>query len=363
MEALCEIIDKKKILYFVHNKNYSQMFHHVYFNCKDNNPITAKFPFEKTFQMACKTLKLSSDPNTFLVTRIIGSNMINTFFKLNNIDLHVHHPLSKEREDSTGKRDPNKDRKQKVPRKRPDGFNDQLSTSASIPPQTVTDEANIDYFPEEEDTSIIETNGKREEQGGVTVVVPVQVDDFSTSGSKGDGKHSAQQVTTSNEKPKIKEYPSPLQASNKNEINDILSIEKSFRNNNFRVNYRKGFDFPDRTDGKKRAISYSDDKMETSRGYILLSISKKNNSYLYLDVEQKSTNKEILLLINQTEDMVHKCVYQQVHYGNHKWLSKDDLTLKENVDFIRIRHSETAKQIVENIIDKLSVKPTLSSRN
>jgi hypothetical protein len=99
--------------------------------------------------MACKTLKLATDPNTYLVTRIIGSNMLNTFFKSNHIDLHVHHPLSKEKEDNTGKRDPSKDRKQKVPRKKPDGFNDQLSTAASIPPQTITDEANEDYFTEE----------------------------------------------------------------------------------------------------------------------------------------------------------------------------------------------------------------------
>lgn len=363
METLCEIVDKKKILYFVHNRNYSQMFHNIYFNYKNNNRIAAQFPFEKTFQMACKTMQLSTNPNTFLVTRIIGSNMINTFFKANNIDLHVHHPLSKEREDKTGKRDPNKDRKQKVPMKKPDGFNDQLSSMASIPPQIVIDVANIDYFPEEEDISIVETKGKRKERGGQTITIPVNVNDYSTSGSKGDGKHSAQQVTTSNEKPKIKEYPSPMLASNKNNINDITSIEENFKKSNFTINHRQTFYFPDRTDGQKRAISYTDNKMKEKRSYVLLSISQNNNTYQYLDVEQKGTNKEILVLINQSEDMAHRCVYQQVHFGNHKWLSKDALTLEENVDFIRIRHSETTKQIVENIIDKLSVRSTLSSRN
>lgn len=363
METLCEIVDKKKIFYFVHNEKYTQMFHSVFFNYINNNHITAQLPFEKPFQMACKTLKLATDPNTFLITRIIDSNMINTFFKSNNIDLHVHHPLSKEREDNTGKRDPNKDRKQKVPRKKPDGFNDQLSTVASIPAQTITDEPYEDYFPEEEDISTIETNGKREEQGGQAINIPVNMDDFSTNGNKGDGKHSAQKVTTSNEKPKIKEYPSPMSASNKNEINDITSIEENFKKNNFTIKYRQTFYFPDRIDGKQRAISYTNDKMNKKRSYVLLSVSKNNNKYLYLDVEQKGTNKEVLVLINLVEEIVHKCVYQQVHYGNHKWLSKDTLTLEENVDFIRIRHSETAKQIVENIIEKLSVKPTLSSRN
>ena len=363
METLCEIDDKKKILYFVHNPKYSQMFHSIYFNYKNNGHVTAQFPFEKPFQMACKLLKLATDPNTFLITRIIGSNMLNTFFKSNNIKLHVHHPQSKEMEDKTGKRDPDKDSKQKVPRKKPDGFNDQLSTATSIPPQTIIDEANTDYFPEEEDTSIKETNGKREEQGGRRIPIPINIDDFSTSGNKGDGKHSAQQVITSNEKPKIEAYPKSLPTSNENNINDINSIEENFKINLFTISQHKAFYFPDKTDGKKRAISYTDEKMKTRRSYVLLSVSKNKNKYLYLDVEQKGTNKEILVLINQTDEIAHKCIYQQVHYGNHEWLSKDALTLQENVDFIRVRHSKTAKQIVSNIIDKLSIDPNSSSRN
>lgn len=364
METLCEIVDKKKILYFLHNEKYLQMFHSIYFNYMNKGYLTAHFPFEKTFEMVCKTLKFSTNSNTFLVTRIVDSNMLNTFFKTNHIDLHVHHPLSKEREEKTGKRDPSKDRKQKVPREKPSGFNDKLSTTASIPTQITIDEANTNYFPEEEDTSTIETNGKREEQGGITIVIPVKVNDFSTSKGKGNEKQSAQQLKTSNRKFKINQYPSPIPTTDQHSILNMDSIKKNFKKNNFTIDSCKAFYFPDRADGQKRAISYTDSKMKKRRSYIVLSMTKKRKTYLYIDVEPKDTNKEILVLINQTEEIAHKCIYQQVYFGNHKWLAKnEDLNLKENDDFVRIRHSETSKQIVENIIDKLSIKPTLSARN
>lgn len=354
LETASTTVDNKKIFYFQHKKNFLSMFNSVFYNYKKNGLIKATFPSEKKFNIACKILKLpTSLDETYLITRIVATNIFNDFLKISNIDLHVYHPQSKREEDKTGKRDPKKDRKRKVPKKKPKNFNDKLSTSAEIPAQTIEDAPNKDYFPDSDWKVKIERSGKREEKGGHIVNIPVDVTNTSTRDGKGNKKGTAQKIITSNTKSEIEDYPEPDKVSVTKNINDSSRIIQEFRLQGFYVESEFVYDFPDKSEYKKRAISYADKDMLNKRQYVILHLSKDSKKYIYLDVEAKNNKKEVLVLVSQLESIAHDSVYQQVYYGNHKWLSKESLDLEEDVDFIRIRHSTSEKQLVKNIIEKL----------
>ena len=362
LESICEIVDYKKVFYFAHKKKYLSMFHSIYFEYKKHRLLSANFPFEKNFQMACKTLKLPSSNNTYLITKILESNMLNTFFKTNNIDLHIYHPLSKRKEDYTGKRNTKNDKKRYEPKNKPSRFNDKLSTKASIPKQTVLDEPNIDYFPNDDYNAAIESCGTREERGGVVVERPINVNSFSTggaltsivSGHESSSKEVVQMLVTSELKSDIYNYPKPKISIVKPDINNLSLIISQLRKEGFSSISYEVYEFPDKSKWQRRVISYTDKVMMTKRQYVVMTLQTKCQKYVYLDVAVKGTKKEILLLINQPIDISHQCIYHQVYYGSHKWLSKNSLKLIENVDYIRIRHSSTSK-IVENILDVLVV--------
>lgn len=356
LETICEIVDNKKVFYFQHETKFLKLFNSVFFNYKKDGLIKAAFPFKDSFNMACKTLKLpSSSKDTYLITRIVESDMLNDFFERNDIDPHVHHPLSKKKEDKTGKRDPKKDKKRNVPRNKPKNFNDKLSTSASIPPQIIEDNPNKEYFLDKDRKAKIEKSGKRKERGGHNIPVPIDVNDSSTRDGKGNKKGRTQKVTTSNKKSEIEGYPGPMESTIVKEINDSIKIIQEFRLQGFNIESIGIFDFPDKSEFQKRVISYIDNGMQNKRKYIVMHLTKLNKKYIYLDVDAKKDKKEILILISQTEEVAHKCVYQQVYYGNHKWLAKESLGLDEEVDYIRIRHSATAELLVDNIVEKLRI--------
>jgi len=356
LESISETADHKKAFYFHFNKNYLSKFNSIFYNYKKGDVINTSFPAENTFKVICKTLKLpNSSHETYLITRFVATDLFNNFFKNNNIDLHVFHPLRKKKEKKTGKRDPNKDRKRKVPKNRPRSFNDQLGTSAEIPLQVVEDIPSKDYFPDNDWKAKIEITGQRVDRGGRVVEVPVNVSESSTQDGKGDKKGTVQKITTSSKQPHIENYPDPLYSETNKDINNSVGLVQEFRLHGFMISSINVYDFPDKSDIKKMVISYKDKEKKNKRQYIIIGLSKGDYQYVYLDVEAKKDKKEILILKNQSEDMAHKCVYQQVFYGNHKWLVKSSFGLEEETDYIRVRHSATAKLIVENIIDKFKI--------
>ncbi|MCB5267740.1 MAG: hypothetical protein LHW46_06495 [Candidatus Cloacimonetes bacterium] len=355
LETICETVDHKKVFYFQNTEKYLRMFNSIFFNYKKDGVIKCQFPANENFKVVCKTLKLpQSSKDTYLITRFVATDLFNGFLEKDDIDLHVFHPISKKKEDKTGKRDPKKDKKTKVPKKKPKNFNDKLSTSAAIPPQIIEDNPNKEYFPDKDRKAKIEKSGKRKERGGHIVPVPIDVSDSSTRDGKGDTKVTTQKVATSNKRSEIEDYPGEIESTTTKEINDSTKIIQEFKLQGFDIESIGVFDFPDKSEFQKRVISYTDKDMQNKRKYIVLNLIKLNKKYIYLDVEPKKDKKEILILKSQTEEIAHKCVYQQVYYGNHKWLVKESLGLDEEIDYIRIRHSTTAKLLVNNIIDKVN---------
>jgi len=341
LEASCNSDDYKKIFYFFYDDTLTNMFHEVYKDYISQRIINANFPFKNTLSMHCKTLRLPKNQNVALIVNILDSNMINNFLTDHDIDLYIDHPLSKSREEKTGKRDPTKDTRHKVPQKDPEKFDDSLSSQASIPEQMVINKDCTEYFSEEIKTGKMLKRGQRIERGGKVIYETEDIGEMSTQDTFLQGNSHAQKIVTSDQKDKIENYPKILPLNQYKDINHTADIVGYFMIKGYSILNQASFVFPDRLDGKKMAMSYLDKDKIIHRKYVLLILVKNSIHYIYMDVEAKETNKEILILINQSEDIAHKCIYQQVHYGNHKWLSKESLGLNDEVNFYRIRHRES----------------------
>jgi len=356
LETIAKTEDNKKIFYFLRDSAYTLMFNQVYYEYKTNRIIRAPFPFEKEFSMYCRVLKFPSQSNVALVVQVLDSTMLSNLFTSLDIELHVHHPLSKRKENKTGKRDASKDRKKNVPTQQSEEVDDQLSSQTSIPEQLITNQIHTAFFLEEEKNSIIEKNGQREEQGGKTIIIPKDTNGLTTQGSFETSSEKAQKAVTSSQKDKIVDYPPEIPFSGDEDINESENLISDLLNAGYTVHGTLLFAFPDKNSTKKMAISYLDKAKTIKRKYLFLYFSTSSKDFIYIDVEKKDNiKKEVLVLVNQTDEIAHKCIYQQVYYGNHKWLSKESLGLVDGTDFFRIRHGKTASMLkdIENNITSL----------
>jgi hypothetical protein len=355
LQSICELVDKKKVFYFSHDEYYSKCFNSIYHNLISENILKAIFPFYTAFSMTCNVLELEKNSNVKLVTQILSSNMTNTFYKRIG-KLHVHHPLAQEQAPKTGKRDPSKNNYKKIPKNRPNDFDDSLGTSASLPIQRVTNSDDIDDFPEEEDTSINEILGQREEKGGKNIFVEVEVDNNSTIGGQGNEANKSQKIETSNYKRKITEYPNAKEVES-SDINNIEKLLIQLKLKGFDLVNSNTYEFPDKSNGEKRVISYLDNELKIKRKYNITIFSKNENKYIYVDPEKDkyAKPKEILILINKNIDIAHKCIYHQVYYGNHRWMSKEFTKLEKATDYITVPHRGSVEDIVNKIKNELKV--------
>lgn len=348
LNTIAKTEDNKKIFYFLRDAFYTLIFSRVYYNHKRDGIIRASFPFEDNFSMYCRVLRFPSQHNVALITEILDSTMLNQLFTSLDIELYVHHPLSKFKEEKTGKRDKSKDRKRNVPAQQNEEVDDQLSSQASLPEQLITNEENTAFFPIEERNSIIEKNGQREEQGGKTVTTPKNTDGLTTQGSSKASSKDVQKGVTSSQKDPITDYPSAMPSSEERDINGSDNLIVNLVCADYIVHGTALFYFPDKDVLKKMVISYLNKEKTIRRKYMLLYFSTGNHDFIYVDVEEKgNTRKEVLVLVDQNDEVAHKCIYQQVYYGNHKWLSKESLGLTEGKDFFRLRHGKTALMIAE----------------
>ncbi|WP_457745481.1 hypothetical protein [Sulfurimonas sp.] len=369
LETCAKHEDNKKIFYFYHDEDYKKMFSSIYHNYRASGVLKAEFPLKNNFSMACRMFSYPRDPSTVLILQVIDSSMINNFFTDNNIELYVTHPQIQSKEEKTGKQDGTKNKKKKVPKATTYNFDDSISALASLSNLMVEDSSSEIYFPEEEKTANIIKNKQREEKGEETSIQFVEVNGLSTTnGSTTKNTQSAIKVTVSKKKVNIiQKYPSDIMPLQRNvNINDSSNIIQHFKAKKYHIASLKTFSFPDRIDGRKLVISYTDSKKTKKRSYILIKFTKKQKTYTYIDVEEriikedsdKGTKKEVLILVNKKDEIAHKAIYQQVHHGNHKWFSIESLGLNENSDFFRIRHRE-AEALVEAIHEKIAGDETI----
>jgi hypothetical protein len=338
----CEMYDYKKVFYFVRDKDYQEFFHEIYYNFLKKGCISVRFPFFTAFTFSFDSYILNKDNTEHaLITDILFSNMAKNLLKKNK--LFVYHPNSKVKEHSTGKVDPSKDKKRYVSTPT-NNFNDRLSTVAALPAKMIASSRTSSLTEDEEDNTEFMKTGTRKERGGKLKIIPIKTASLSTNKGTGKGSEKAQRVVSTNQKSEINKYPDTSLPTNNIDINNIEGFISKLKLNGIDIIEFQTYEFPNLQD-RKKAISYIDKDLLIKRKYVVLTFFLDGEEYIYLDVEndKRGKSKEILLLINVSVDIAHQCVYQQVYYDNHKWLTEEDLDLENEIDYIALKHSSIDK--------------------
>lgn len=349
LQSLCEMNDAQKVFYFVRDSIYQNIFHKVFYKYKEEDIISATFPFFNAFTFSFNCY-INKKKNTALITNVLNSNMIKTLSK--RTILNVYHPNSSrntnENEDDFFKEKTNKifsSSSQNV-------IDDKLSTINSLPYELIED--NKSAIKDENHIKINYISKKIKYKHMKKEIIYQDTYGLSTSNTFNSKK--AKKVMTSN----INTSFDDIQASliNDKSFFNTEKLKEVFKNLNFEYIDEFVFEFPDlKLYGgiQKKAISYIDNELKIKRTYLVLYLKKGNQKYYYIDVEpdRHNTKKEILILINLSEEYIHKIVYQQVFYGNHKWLSKNSFGFLEYRDYITLNHSKKVKNFSSSILNKL----------
>jgi len=351
LNSICEKNDAQKIFYFMHKKALLEYFNSIFFNYRQFNIVSASFPFLNDFTISFNSyIRYKQNSKSALITRVLNSNMIKKMPKETKVN--VYHPSSNISDD-----------KSKIElikngntfcTKRQEEYDDRLSSITTLPTELVQDEDSVNEDMNYININYIQRKVKHIDSENKNTVFQ-KTGGFSSSSIS--TKNKAIKVMTSDINTNL-DYNNKTLVSDK-QIGNTGKVIIEFNKFGFNFINKNTYEFPDCQlygSFRKKAISYIDNNMSNKRCYNIVKFKKKKEIYYYVDVEKdrNKLGKEIIFFIDIDENLIHQSIYQQVLFGNHRWLSKKNFGLVHNFDFITVKHCKNISNTIRAIVNKIN---------
>ena len=315
MTGNSHIEDRGMLFYFFHNDTQKNYLNILSSQIKERSKIKVKIPKSNgIFNMEAEYSLLDENKQIYYIRNILKSNLIDD--DVNNKSFTFYHPKSVFKKTENSNKDSNYDKTMK--KNKIDGkVNNQQKVSSND--STIDMGLNLNSVGSESFESM-QIRTKREQDSGGKVLIEEGTEIMaSTFMIRGSSKGMAKGIES-----KIIE-----ELDNKDDLwflPALKELEKYFTIDDTRVE-------PLPIHKKKYICSFMDNSRKKNRKYVVIQASDDNTSFIYIDIENDTSNRcKSILLINRfdmktpVEYLVDKIMEAQIDWWSKPWENNSVLT-------------------------------------